>query len=45
MGWDFTWVSSYRNDFNFDFNVSFSDAEIALGRGYYNFREVDVHPA
>jgi predicted dithiol-disulfide oxidoreductase (DUF899 family) len=44
MGWDFTWVSSYRNDFNFDFNVSFSDAEIALGRGLYNFREVDVNP-
>lgn len=44
MGWNFTWVSSYRNDFNFDFNVSFSDAEIALGRGYYNYREVDVHP-
>jgi predicted dithiol-disulfide oxidoreductase (DUF899 family) len=45
MGWDFTWVSSYRNDFNFDFNVSFSDAEIAQGRGYYNYQEVDVHPA
>jgi predicted dithiol-disulfide oxidoreductase (DUF899 family) len=44
MGWDFTWVSSYRNDFNFDFNVSFSDAEIALGRGLYNFREVEVNP-
>jgi predicted dithiol-disulfide oxidoreductase (DUF899 family) len=45
MGWDFTWVSSYRSDFNFDFNVSFSDAEIARGRGYYNYQEVDVHPA
>jgi predicted dithiol-disulfide oxidoreductase (DUF899 family) len=45
MGWDFIWVSCYRNDFNFDFNVSFTDAEIALGRGYYNFREVDVNPA
>jgi predicted dithiol-disulfide oxidoreductase (DUF899 family) len=44
MGWDFTWVSSYRNDFNFDFNVSFSDDEIAVGRGYYNFKEVDVNP-
>jgi predicted dithiol-disulfide oxidoreductase (DUF899 family) len=44
MGWDFTWVSSYRNEFNFDFNVSFTDSEIALGRGYYNFREVDVNP-
>jgi predicted dithiol-disulfide oxidoreductase (DUF899 family) len=44
MGWDFTWVSSYRNDFNFDFNVSFTDAEIAQGRGEYNFREVEVNP-
>jgi predicted dithiol-disulfide oxidoreductase (DUF899 family) len=44
MGWDFTWVSSYRNDFNFDFNVSFSDSEIALGRGTYNYQEVAVHP-
>jgi predicted dithiol-disulfide oxidoreductase (DUF899 family) len=44
MGWDFTWVSSYRNDFNFDFNVSFSDSEIALGRGDYNFGEVNVNP-
>jgi predicted dithiol-disulfide oxidoreductase (DUF899 family) len=44
MGWDFTWVSSYRNNFNFDFNVSFSDDEISLGRGYYNYREVDVYP-
>jgi predicted dithiol-disulfide oxidoreductase (DUF899 family) len=45
MSWDFHWVSSYRNDFNFDFNVSFTDDEIAFGRGYYNYREVDVNPA
>jgi predicted dithiol-disulfide oxidoreductase (DUF899 family) len=44
MGWDFTWVSSYHNDFNFDFNVSFTDDEIAAGRGYYNFRQVEVNP-
>jgi len=44
MGWDFTWVSSYRNEFNFDFNVSFSDAEIAQGRGEYNYQAVEVHP-
>ena len=44
MGWDFTWVSSYRNDFNFDFNVSFTDEEIAAGRGYYNFRQVELSP-
>jgi predicted dithiol-disulfide oxidoreductase (DUF899 family) len=40
MGWDFTWVSSFANDFNFDFNVSFTDAQLAAGRGFYNFREV-----
>jgi predicted dithiol-disulfide oxidoreductase (DUF899 family) len=39
MGWDFKWVSSFRNDFNFDFNVSFTDAQLAAGRGYFNFRE------
>jgi predicted dithiol-disulfide oxidoreductase (DUF899 family) len=39
MGWDFKWVSSFRNDFNFDFNVSFTDAQLAAGRGLYNFRE------
>src|SRR4029077_3977314 len=44
MGWDFTWVSSYRNDFNYDFQVSFTDDEIALGRGIYNYGEVGVNP-
>jgi predicted dithiol-disulfide oxidoreductase (DUF899 family) len=44
MGWDFTWVSSYRNKFNFDFHVSFTDDEIALGRGYYNYADVRVNP-
>jgi len=24
MGWDFKWVSSYNTDFNFDYNVSFT---------------------
>jgi predicted dithiol-disulfide oxidoreductase (DUF899 family) len=45
MGWDFTWVSSYRNDFNFDFNVSFTAAEIALGLGRYNFARSRSIPA
>ena len=44
MGWDFTWVSSYRSQFNFDFHVSFTDDEIALGRGHYNYAEVGVNP-
>lgn len=37
MGWDFTWVSSYGSDFNFDYHVSFSAADQARNRAYYNF--------
>src|SRR6266853_4239385 len=34
MGWRFPWVSSYRNAFNFDFNVSFNPEEMEAGRAY-----------
>jgi predicted dithiol-disulfide oxidoreductase (DUF899 family) len=37
MGWRFKWVSSFGNDFNFDYHVSFSKDELAKGEGYYNF--------
>ncbi len=37
MGWSFPWVSSYRNDFNYDFHVSFTPEDIAAGRAFYNF--------
>ena len=37
MGWPIRWVSSYGNDFNFDFHVSFGPAEIASGKVYYNY--------
>jgi predicted dithiol-disulfide oxidoreductase (DUF899 family) len=37
MGWHVKWVSSFGNDFNYDFNVSFTPAEIAAGEGYYNY--------
>jgi predicted dithiol-disulfide oxidoreductase (DUF899 family) len=37
MGWNFTWVSSYGTDFNYDFHVSFRPEEIAAGRAYYNY--------
>ena len=39
MGWDFPWVSSYENDFNQDYNVSFTEEEIKRGDAYYNYRE------
>src|SRR2546427_6488044 len=37
MGWRFTWASSYGNDFNFDYHVSFTKEEIAKGAVDYNF--------
>jgi predicted dithiol-disulfide oxidoreductase (DUF899 family) len=37
MGWRFTWASSFENDFNHDYGVSFTDEEIASGRANYNF--------
>jgi len=38
MGWSFKWVSSHGSDFNHDFNVSFTDAEVRSGRQFYNYR-------
>ena len=37
MGWRFNWVSSFGNDFNYDYHVSFTDEEIAQGEVFYNF--------
>jgi predicted dithiol-disulfide oxidoreductase (DUF899 family) len=39
MGWHVKWVSSYGNDFNHDFNVSFTPEEIAAGKATYNYRQ------
>lgn len=41
MGWTFPWVSSHGGDFNFDFGVSFTEAEVAAGKATYNYREMD----
>ena len=43
MGWQFKWVSSFENDFNYDYHVSFKKDEINKGKGIYNFSEIDVH--
>ncbi len=37
MGWGFNWVSSHRNDFNFDYHVSFSEEEMARKTVCYNY--------
>jgi predicted dithiol-disulfide oxidoreductase (DUF899 family) len=41
MGWRFKWVSSFGSDFNYDYNVSFTEADRARGKAFYNFRMGD----
>jgi predicted dithiol-disulfide oxidoreductase (DUF899 family) len=48
MGWSFPWASS-DDDFNFDFNVSFTEAQQRDGSIEYNYRReghaMDMSPA
>ena len=37
LGWSFNWVSSFGNDFNHDFHVSFTKEEMAKGKVDYNY--------
>ncbi|HXO15481.1 MAG TPA: DUF899 family protein, partial [Steroidobacteraceae bacterium] len=37
MGWSFKWVSSLGSDFNFDYRVSFTAAELEAHRAFYNY--------
>lgn len=41
MGWKFHWVSSYGTDFNFDYNVSFSEEQRAKGGVVYNYAQTE----
>ena len=41
MGWRFKWVSSFGSDFNYDYNVSFTEADKARGKAFYNFETRD----
>ena len=38
MGWTFPWASSHGSDFNFDFNISFTEEQQSEGGIEYNFR-------
>jgi len=40
MGWKFRWVSSYGNDFSYDFGGSFRPEEMAAGAATYNYRQI-----
>jgi len=49
MGWSFPWASSEGGDFNFDFNVSFTEEQQRKGTIEYNYERgghaMDVTPA
>ena len=38
MGWTFPWVSSLGDDFNYDFNVSFTEVQQREGDVEYNYQ-------
>ncbi|HZO83706.1 MAG TPA: DUF899 family protein, partial [Verrucomicrobiae bacterium] len=42
MGWGFPWASSLGNDFNYDFNVSFTAEQQRSGNVDYNYRKSGV---
>ncbi len=48
MGWTFPWASSHGGDFNFDFNVSFTEEQQREGLVEYNYARgghaMDVTP-
>ena len=41
MGWRFPWASSHGSDFNYDYHVSFTAADLAEGQVVYNFTQTD----
>jgi len=42
MGWHFPWASSFGTSFNQDYHVSFTRDELASGKLFYNFEEIDA---
>jgi len=42
MGWGFPWASSYGSDFNYDFQVSFTEKQLQSGVVEHNFRAMDT---
>jgi predicted dithiol-disulfide oxidoreductase (DUF899 family) len=41
LGWKAKWVSSYANDFNYDYHVSFTKEQLAKGKVDYNYGTVE----
>ena len=43
LGWTFPWASSAGGDFNYDFNVSFTQEQQRSGAAQYNYHKGDVN--
>jgi predicted dithiol-disulfide oxidoreductase (DUF899 family) len=42
MGWRFKWLSSFENEFNYDYQVSFTPEQIRTGSVVYNYAKMDM---
>ena len=42
LGWTFPWASSGSSDFNYDFNVSYTQAQQRTGNQEYNYRKGSI---
>jgi len=42
MGWSFKWVSSGQNDFNYDYQASFTPQEVESGAAFFNYSKSNV---
>jgi predicted dithiol-disulfide oxidoreductase (DUF899 family) len=42
MGWSFPWASSFGSDFNYDFQVTFTEEQQQSGVVEHNFHEMDT---
>src|SRR4029453_12430664 len=42
MGWSFPWASSFGSDFNYDFQVSFTEEQQRSGVVEHNFRAMEI---
>ena len=38
LGWNFKWLSSAANSFNFDYGASFTPEELASGKAFFNYK-------
>jgi len=42
MGWNFKWVSSGKNGFNYDYRASFTPEDVRTGNVFYNYAKSDM---